>query len=148
MLTSVNAARTKARDVNKKSDLKQLEIALEFYYDNNEEYPNSNTGCGTVAWSSSANCPTTYIQGLVPAYIPILPLPTVGNYVYSARGVDNNQSYKLTAQSVESETVSSSGVWAHCPFSCTSEPGTWCSTRTEDYPNWYSISTGGARCKY
>ncbi len=39
VLTSVNSARAKARDARRITDLKQIQTALEFYYDTNGSYP-------------------------------------------------------------------------------------------------------------
>lgn len=39
VLVALNATRIKARDTKRKADIKQLQTALEFYYDDNNEYP-------------------------------------------------------------------------------------------------------------
>ena len=39
VLASLNSARTKARDARRVADLKQIQIALELYYDANSSYP-------------------------------------------------------------------------------------------------------------
>jgi prepilin-type N-terminal cleavage/methylation domain-containing protein len=39
VMASLNNARSKARDVKRKSDLKQIQIALELYYDKYGSYP-------------------------------------------------------------------------------------------------------------
>ena len=43
VLASLNSARTKARDARRVADLKQIQIALELYYDANSQYPTSLT---------------------------------------------------------------------------------------------------------
>lgn len=54
VLASLNNARAKGRDAKRVSDMKQLQLALEFYYDaNSNTYPNSlndlaSTYIGTV----------------------------------------------------------------------------------------------------
>lgn len=40
VLASLNSARTKSRDAKRISDLKQVQTALEFYFDANRSYPN------------------------------------------------------------------------------------------------------------
>ena len=40
VLASLNSARTKARDARRVAGLKQIQIALELYYDANSKYPN------------------------------------------------------------------------------------------------------------
>ncbi|MCG2694602.1 prepilin-type N-terminal cleavage/methylation domain-containing protein [Candidatus Parcubacteria bacterium] len=39
VLASLNTARTKARDARRLSDIKQMQLALEMYYDDNGGYP-------------------------------------------------------------------------------------------------------------
>ena len=39
VLASLNSARSKARDTRRKADMKQLQLALELYYDSNGSYP-------------------------------------------------------------------------------------------------------------
>lgn len=64
ILASLNGARLKGRDARRLSDIKQMQVALELYYDDNgNKYPPS-TGAG----SKVAN-----IIGLTPKYISVLP---------------------------------------------------------------------------
>jgi general secretion pathway protein G len=55
VLASLNSARTKARDTRRVSDLKQIQVALELYYDANSKYPTAltalvgNTGGASLA---------------------------------------------------------------------------------------------------
>jgi type II secretion system protein G len=51
VLTSLNSARAKARDARRLSDVRQLQIALELYYDDNGSYPSSGTACSGWALS-------------------------------------------------------------------------------------------------
>ena len=50
VLASLNTARRKARDAKRISDLKQLQLALEMYYDDHSGYPvsTSYSGIGTA----------------------------------------------------------------------------------------------------
>jgi len=62
VLASLNYARKKARDAERLSDMRQMQIALEFYHDSFDAYPDSdNAGCG--GWDSSGN--GTFITPLV-----------------------------------------------------------------------------------
>ncbi|MES2966249.1 MAG: prepilin-type N-terminal cleavage/methylation domain-containing protein [Patescibacteria group bacterium] len=66
-------ARKSSRDDIRKTSLKELQLAIEFYKAQNDRYPAA--GCGVAAGSyaeASASC-TDYITGLVPDYIPALP---------------------------------------------------------------------------
>lgn len=44
VLASLNSARTKARDARRVADLKQIQVALELFYDANGSYPTSIAG--------------------------------------------------------------------------------------------------------
>ena len=85
VLASLNSAKMKSRDARRMSDMKQMEIALELYYDANNRYPDSDfAGCGT--WDSSGD--GTFITPLVQNnFLPAHVLdPTTndscGNYAY------------------------------------------------------------------
>jgi len=67
VLASLNTAREKSRDAKRVSDIKQLQLALELYYDTKGEYPDA-----------IANLLT---EGLIPAE-PVDPLG--GSYPYNA----------------------------------------------------------------
>lgn len=42
VLASLNSAREKSRDAKKVSDIKQVQLALELYFDSNSEYPDAD----------------------------------------------------------------------------------------------------------
>ena len=67
VLASLNSARQKGRDAKRISDVKQLQLALELYYDANGQYP------ATVSTSSL----------VTPGYIASMPKDPVGNTSYS-----------------------------------------------------------------
>lgn len=113
VMASLKSARAKARDSRRVSDLKQLQVALEMYYDSNGSYPlvtapathYAEGRCNPPApgWSNKANYSgaDAYIPNLAPTYIPILPGdPTVDPagwrcYVYHSE--DNGQRYYIWA---------------------------------------------------
>ncbi|HJO89861.1 MAG: prepilin-type N-terminal cleavage/methylation domain-containing protein [Candidatus Pacebacteria bacterium] len=70
VLASLNSARQKARDAKRISDVKQLQLALEFYFDANGGYPSAISGTLLTA----------------PGYIAAIPTDPVGggNYNYAA----------------------------------------------------------------
>lgn len=79
ILVSLNSTREKARDAQRKSAFKQLQLALELYYDsNNNAYP------FTGIWYSSEPSDVIpdnggdYIPGLAPIYISALPRDPLG----------------------------------------------------------------------
>lgn len=71
VLASLNTARLKSRDAKRVADIKQIQVALELYFDDNTSYP-------------------TVLEGnLNPTYIPVIPVDplskvdAVVNYDYS-----------------------------------------------------------------
>ena len=52
VLASLNSARAKARDARRLADIKEIEKALQFYYDANGRYPDV-TGGGVGGWEVS-----------------------------------------------------------------------------------------------
>lgn len=73
VLASLNSARKKGRDARRISDIKQLQLALELYYDSTGGYP-----AGTA------------LTPLAPTYISVIPAdPTnSGAYVYGYQATD------------------------------------------------------------
>jgi len=49
VLASLNTARQKSRDAKRVSDVKQLQLALELYFDSNGGYPSTAQGTGVLA---------------------------------------------------------------------------------------------------
>ena len=68
VLQSVKSARLKAEDIQRTSDIKAIETALNMYFNDNGTYPASATTCATGDW------PTNFKNALVPKYISSLPL--------------------------------------------------------------------------
>lgn len=115
---SFGEARAQSRDDIRKSDVRQLQLAIELYRAQNGEYPDAGCSASAGDWVASSdfspvpadididNC-TNYIDGLVPDYIGELPTEVSANpqnkgYVYRSDGTD----YKImTYHSVESKTI-------------------------------------------
>lgn len=83
ILIALNSARVKARDAKRMSDMRQLQKALELYYDDNDSYPPTplsttwygyqtipSGSCGVVAGLTGAG---GYIPNLAPKYLSVLP---------------------------------------------------------------------------
>jgi len=84
VLASLNSARLKARDAKRVSDVKQIQLALEMYYDDNSNYPVGITSTLLVT----------------PGYISTVPTdPSTGSaYTYAALGSGTTcSSYHLGA---------------------------------------------------
>jgi type II secretion system protein G len=80
VLASLNSARVKARDARRISDIKQLQLALELYYDANQSYP---AGSGTASTTLSALVTSKYIST-----IPQDPTNS-GAYIYTYASADS-----------------------------------------------------------
>jgi len=95
VLASLNSARAKGRDARRLSDMRQVQIALEMYYDSNGFYPNPGWG-----WRGECNAyggltPNNVVPGLTPTYISTFPSdPTMDKaantscYLYLSNGTD------------------------------------------------------------
>jgi general secretion pathway protein G len=76
ILASLNTARRKGRDARRVSDLKQLQTALELYFDAGQAYPVSTTQANAVTALSALT------SGGQMASIPDDPLGGAYHYVY------------------------------------------------------------------
>ncbi len=70
---SFSQAQKKARITKRVSDLKQMQVALEYYYAVNRAYPNSN-GAWVTECTEFNNTGNNVIPGLVPNYISRIPV--------------------------------------------------------------------------
>lgn len=92
VLASLNSARKKSRDARRLSDIKQIQVALEFYFDsNNSAYPadiydTTNGLAGASACGSGNKC--------MPS-VPTDPLDATVKYVYEP--LSSETSYVLSA---------------------------------------------------
>lgn len=79
VLASLNSARIKGRDARRISDMKQVQLALELYYDTNQAYP-------AVATPQPIATSTTELSGLISSgYISSFPAdPSNGTYLYAS----------------------------------------------------------------
>jgi len=76
VLASLNSAREKARDARRVSDMGQLSLALEMYYNDNTAYPVAATYALLGA-------------SLAPTYLPVMPTdPGSNNYGYIGTATD------------------------------------------------------------
>lgn len=76
VLASLNTARVKARDARRVSDLKQLQIALEMYFDANSSYPVQTT----YALLTSSNALIT------PGFMSVMPADPLSAQAYGYVG--------------------------------------------------------------
>ena len=71
VLASLNTARQKGRDAKRIADMKQVQLALELYFDTNGAYPTGDT--------SNTRIPTILVTN---GHIGAMPLDPVANGVY------------------------------------------------------------------
>ena len=85
VLASLNNARKKSRDARRITDIKQIQLALELYFDGqSNKYPAASTSCvaGGAAYGLEALATGNYIP-----QVPRDPLSTSTCYRYAASGV-------------------------------------------------------------
>lgn len=73
VLASLNTARQKGRDARRISDVNQLRLALELYYDANGAYPAALTTAAVVTPGYIASMPTDPSNAAAYAYSPYAP---------------------------------------------------------------------------
>ncbi|MDZ4243666.1 MAG: prepilin-type N-terminal cleavage/methylation domain-containing protein [Candidatus Doudnabacteria bacterium] len=95
VMVSLNSARLKARNAKRVGDLRQIQTALELYYNANNGYPNTGGAWRGECWGLAS---ADVIPGLVPTYMarfPSDPSMNISNktacYAYQSNGRD----YKL-----------------------------------------------------
>ncbi len=130
---SFSGARQATRDEVRKTDLKQLQLAVEMYRAQFGQYPAA--GCSTGTGSFTPTTCATYITGLVPEFIPMFPQdPLGGSYQYRSDGT----SYKIITSRVESALITTyQNNFARCP-----QAGGSCGATPP--PNTYAVFGGPA----
>lgn len=79
VLASLNTARLKSRDARRVADLKQIQLAMQLYYDANSSYP------------------TSTLDSLTPTYIATIPTDPVGQTAYPVTLVAAGNTYHIGA---------------------------------------------------
>jgi general secretion pathway protein G len=99
-VVALNSARQKARDAKRVADIKQVQTALELYFNDNQNYPGSTAtlgvdgmAClGTGGWGS-ANCTGAYM-----GQVPTNPTPNGTSYVYTSDGSSGTYSISFSLE--------------------------------------------------
>ncbi len=118
VLFNLQDARARARDTQRKSDLKQVKLALRMYYNDNQAYPAGASGAITgFAWGDPFGAGGIYMKKL-----PQDPLGT--NYYYTKVSDDSFTLYACLEN--QSDTSGSSTCGS---LSCSSS---WCFGVSED----------------
>jgi general secretion pathway protein G len=91
VLASLQSARNRAQDAKRMADMKQLRIALEFYYDINKQYPADPSNTQVSSLTGSTNNIRPYINP-----IPTDPTYTSSSgYRYRTSNINGRQSYTM-----------------------------------------------------
>ncbi len=104
ILASLNSARAKAKDTRRISDLKQIELALELYYEGNKAYPSSGGAWRSQCAGWGGHAASDVIPGITPTFISKFPadpdMSISGNtccYIYLSDYLGSTNDYKLLA---------------------------------------------------
>ena len=98
VLASLNTARLKSRDARRVADMKQIQLALELYFDTNKNYPTAALGA-----TGGATALALVSAGGFMSTIPLDPLGNTGalcrgtSYCYSTNSATAPTSYHLGA---------------------------------------------------
>jgi type II secretion system protein G len=85
VLASLSAAREKSRDARRMSDLRQIQRAMEFYYDDNGYYPREGDGANGLIGEGAG------LDTMLAPYLSVIPHDPLGpgsgtyNYYYDGR---------------------------------------------------------------
>lgn len=90
-IVSLNTARARARDAKRVSDVKQMQTALEMYFNDASAYPASVTSTGAIANGSS-----TYLTVVPTAPTPVDGTCSAGNNTYTYTNTTAGTSYTYT----------------------------------------------------
>lgn len=84
VLTSLNSARAKSRDARRLADIRQIQIALEFYYDQFGQYPPISPDTCNGGWDTGPCGTDPFIGALEDnGFMSRVPVdPGTGNYRY------------------------------------------------------------------
>jgi len=92
VLVSLNTARIKARDARRQSDMRQISLAMEMWYDSNSSsYCLPGPGATNCNW---ANTYATACSGAIGSFMPAIPTDPGGRTYYcSDAGQTDGQTY-------------------------------------------------------
>jgi prepilin-type N-terminal cleavage/methylation domain-containing protein len=144
---AINVARMKARDTRRMTDLKQIQSAVELYYDDHGTYPayiafTDNTHCGVGGnWC--------VFESVLAPYLKDLPRDPLGlqtgyRYYYDSDSGDNYQTYGMMIRFENSGNFSLSGNdggYYNTYYEIGGQP-TYCSNKyTGIDSNWWGAQT-------
>ena len=97
VMANLNSARSRARDSQRKSDLRSTQTALRLYYNDNGSYPTNNVS-GEIMGCSGARCEwgLEWAVGTT-VYMSKLPKDPLDSQVYKYEADSANDSFTLSA---------------------------------------------------
>lgn len=148
VLTNMAAASKRGRDVERQSDLRNLQNAVESYKKKNGTYPDMGPNPNGDNWSTEVESPNAYIVGLAPEFIDRLPtdkaLGTDNGYSYTVNAVGTV--YKLIAwNTVETDSLTDEHPFAVCDsVLCPAPPYNACAAPNPRFLASYGVWGGYA----
>jgi type II secretion system protein G len=120
VLMSLNTARSKARDTERKETIRQIQTALEMYYNVNGQYPSSGGALvPNGSWSNSGNASWNTLQTDLKPYLPKLAKDPRDNatwiafsYSYFSHGYGCPRGWYMLVYSLENAGGPDNGVVA------------------------------------
>lgn len=130
VLASLNSARKKSRDARRVADIKQLQLALEMYFDVNSAYPTTAQGTAVLA--------TTFI--------PVIPTDPVGATAYTYFGCTAATAYHIGAGLEETTNPALQSDLNAVPAACVGSPISSASEAGNATAACAALAGGGRSC--
>ena len=136
LLVSLGGSRAKARDARRISDLREVQNALELYYDREEKYPKISNPGSESSWEELK---TALKNAGITSSIPDDPI-NEGEYfyVYANCGTNNNQEYILRARLEKYSFVLSSDLDNGDTYCSSNSPSLDCGAN-DDSDRYYCV---------
>lgn len=96
VVANLNSARERARDAQRKSDMRSIQTALRLYYNDNAGYPQSSSGNIVGCDGSSCTWGSAWTSNSI-TYMNILPGDPLSDQSYTYTGVVGGEDYTLKA---------------------------------------------------
>lgn len=158
VLASLNSSRAKARDAKRISDIKQISLALEFFYDEHEYYPPTDkssklrhslsydTGCTWTPDCGHCNRWCILDEELPTIVIPndMALVPSQIYYAYTSSNGDDFQTYGLAAfLETDHQAAKNDGGYYDNAFEVGLRPGYCMNKYTGNARDWLWRPGGG-----
>lgn len=119
-LTSLTAARNRARDAKRHAEIEQIQKALELYYLDHGEYPlsgGSTASFQNTGWTNSGNASWDALAASLAPYMATLPVDPVNDvtlfrrtYNYYSRAYGCEKQWYMLAYGLEGSTADGRGI--------------------------------------